>query len=89
MVRTIYEMEENDALESNSLSDTLAYCIVAGDYLRARRRRFALNIISDKINGDGFMEESRNSAYFFRYGALELLDLTYFIFDSYKEYVDD
>lgn len=51
-MRTIEQLEEDDALffttnGSNkvvfaSVSDTLAFCIVASDYLRARRRRYPL-----------------------------------------------
>lgn len=45
MIRTIEEMEMSDTLQSYcNVSDVLAFCIVASDYLRAKRRRFPLGI---------------------------------------------
>lgn len=56
MIRTIEEMEKDDKLEYQdyglSLSDTLAFCIVASDYLRARRRRYPLALEINLITSD-------------------------------------
>ena len=47
-LRTIEELEDSDALIGSSVSDTLAFCIVASDYMRARRRRFPLSLSERK-----------------------------------------
>lgn len=41
-MRTIQELDAQDQLTGLNVSDTLAFCIVASDYMRARRRRFPL-----------------------------------------------
>lgn len=45
MIRTIEEMEQDDDLGGSTVSvgDVLLFAVVAGDYLRAKRRRFPLS----------------------------------------------
>lgn len=57
MIRTIDQMESESLLidyNCYNVSDTLTFCIVAGDYLRAKRRRFPLDVKEVDVTEVGY-----------------------------------
>lgn len=104
MIRTIEEMEKTDALATVdnfiSVSDVLLFAIVAGDYLRAKRRRFPLDDPdgkSDHVNDNTtfnlralVMSDEIHKGivienYYFR---LNVLSDGPYLFDYTKEYIE-
>lgn len=102
-MRTIEQLEEDDQLLGPPLSDILAFCIVASDYLRAKRRRFpkTLFLPYDLIRGFPSDRTIDNRTYYYtqqytyevfaenKYCNHGDISYGYYLWDYYKEYVDD
>ena len=105
MIRTIDEMDLEDALVSTvSVSDTLAFCIVASDYMRARRRRFPLatqdaNVHDLYDDTTAFFDKPEyvNIPTYFGWKAGRVVTFVYgtfknesfYLFNSSKEYLEN
>lgn len=61
-MRTIEQLEDSDVLIGHNISDTLAYCITAGDWLRAKRRRYPLSGF-DKLDWESSTTQNYRALY--------------------------
>ena len=105
-MRTIDELDASDQLYRKhcTVSDVLAFCIVAGDWLRAKRRRYPLGLIlqpreslSEENKSDDatfnstniMLTSTRVTHSYFPLKSLETTRKTILLWDYSKEYVDD